>query len=255
MEDRNAALRAFWNQRAGLDQLAGTNDFILKQLEMAILSQYVRDGMKILEVGSGNGLTALAIASRYSVDLTGVDFAEDMVRAAKARVQPKQLKGKVEFLQGDVRSLSGFEPEFDLVITERCLINLASWEEQRKAIAALTGLLRVGGRYLMCEHSQDGLSRLNELRRQCGLEEIAPPWHNRYLRDDEVAGLGLPGVRLAQTRNFSSTYYFLSRIVNAWLSKRAGTAPRYDAEVNYLALELPEIGDAAQGKLWIWERT
>ena len=50
---------AFWNGRAELGQLAGTRDVIAKQIEVDAISTYVRDGMRILEVGCGNGITAI----------------------------------------------------------------------------------------------------------------------------------------------------------------------------------------------------
>jgi cyclopropane fatty-acyl-phospholipid synthase-like methyltransferase len=50
---------AFWNSRAGLGQWAGSRDVIAKQLEVEAIATYVRDGMRVLEVGCGNGITAI----------------------------------------------------------------------------------------------------------------------------------------------------------------------------------------------------
>jgi hypothetical protein len=107
----------------------------------------------------------------------------------------------------------------------------------------------------MCENSKVGLNHLNTLRESARLEAIDPPWHNVYLEDDLVASLEMPGVKLLGVEPFSATYYFISRIVNAWLAAKEGKQPTYDAPVNQLALELPPFGDCAQGKLWIFERT
>ena len=53
---------------------------------------------------------------------------------------------------------------------------------------------------------------------------------------------------------YSSTYYFLSRVVNAWEAAQSGKDPDYDAPVNQLALKLPPIGDFGQGRLWLWRK-
>ncbi len=153
----------------------------------------------------------------------------------------------------DIRELENGD-DYDLIYTERVLINLPDWEAQRKSITTITNLLRPGGAYVMCETSQDGLIALNELRERIGLPRITPPWHNRYLRDSEIEQLSIPGVVLEGIRYYSSTYYFLSRIVNAWLAAREGKEPDYEAPVNQLALSLPSIGEMGQGRIWLWRR-
>jgi ubiquinone/menaquinone biosynthesis C-methylase UbiE len=244
----------FWNSRAGLGQWAGTRDLPLKQLEMETLAQYVRDGMRILEVGCGNGITAIELAKRYEVDIIGIDYAEEMISAASDMLAGQNLKGRVSFRTGDVRNMSEWSKRFDLIYTERVLINLEDWPQQRAAIASITDLLADGGLYVMCEHSQDGLDEINALRERVGLARITPPWHNRYLRDEELGGVELPGVKLEGVNFFSSTYYFLSRVVNAWLAAQEGEEPSYDAPVNKLALQLPAVGTLGQGRIWLWRK-
>ena len=107
----------------------------------------------------------------------------------------------------------------------------------------------------MCENSQDGLSALNHLRTCVALPEITPPWHNRYLRDAEIAEIQITGVELEKVVRYSATYYFLSRIVNASLAKSEGREPDYNAPVNRLALSLPSFGDCDQSRLWLWRKT
>lgn len=253
-EQRHQEVLDFWNDRARLAELAGSNDFVAKQLEVATLARYVRPGQKILEVGCGNGFTAIEFARRFDVDIHGIDFSEEMIKVAQKRAGEVSLKGKVRFEVADVGNLPGADSNYDLVYTERVLINLPDWPAQVKAIRDIASRLKPGGRYLMCENSQDGLDRINELREACGLAVVTPPWHNHYLHDDEVAALVIDGVKLAEVECYSSTYYFVSRVVNAWLSAQAGEEPRYDAKVNQLALLLPSIGEFGQGKLWVWEK-
>jgi len=247
-------IRAFWNKRAGLGQWAGTRDVNAKQLEIEAISAYVRDGMHILDVGCGNGITAIEIARRYSVDVIGIDFAEEMVTAAKSMAVGQHLRGSVIFQVGDIRKLSGFSEKFDLIYTERALINLPDWSAQQQAIISTTALLVDGGLYVMCENSQDGLDKINLLRELVGLPQITPPWHNRYFRDAELQATTFPGVKLEGISYYSSTYYFLSRVVNAWLAAQDGQEPQYEAPVNQLALQLPPIGDLGQGRIWLWRK-
>ncbi len=248
------SIRAYWNSRAGLGKWAGTPDLIAKELELKVLAEFVHDGMKILDAGCGNGVAAIELARRFKVDITAIDYAADMVEAATQTAAATPLLGAIQFREGDVTKLRGLPRDFDLVYTERVIINLPDWETQSRAIQELTGLLRVGGIYAMIENSQDGLEKINNLRQQVGLKPVVAPWHNRYLKDAELQTLNMPGVRLEKVIFHSSTYYFLSRVVNAWLAAGEGKEPEYDSPVNELALQLPPMGDLGQGRVWVWKR-
>lgn len=247
-------IRAFWNSRAGLGQWAGSRDVIAKQIEIEAIASYVRDGMRVLDFGCGNGITAIELARRFKVDVTGVDFAEDMVAAAIELAQDQELKGQVGFQAGDVSSPTQLG-QFDLIYTERVLINLPDWPAQERALRSVLDLLAEGGLYVMCENSQDGLDKINLLREQLDLPAVTPPWHNRYLRDEELRGFTHPGIKLEGMNFYSSTYYFLSRVVNAWLAAQEGKEPEYEAPINQLSLRLPALGDLGQGRIWLWRKS
>jgi ubiquinone/menaquinone biosynthesis C-methylase UbiE len=247
-------IRDFWNHRAGMGKWAGTNDIIAKQLEIKAIASYARDGIKVLDFGCGNGITAIEIARQFDVQLLGIDYAEEMIVGANSLSKGQTLKGKVNFQVGDVDSLSTLNQKFDLIYTERMLINLPDWPAQKEAIIQITKLLQPGGQYIMCENSQDGLEAINILRADAGLEKVVPPWHNRYLKDTEINSLIIQDVKLEGINYYSSAYYFLSRVVNAWLAKQEGNEPSYDASVNQLALLLPSFGEIGQGRIWIWRK-
>jgi ubiquinone/menaquinone biosynthesis C-methylase UbiE len=248
------SVRAYWNSRAGLGKWAGTQDLIAKELELKTIAEFVRPGMKVLDAGCGNGVAAIELARRFQVDITAIDYSPDMIRAASETAASAPLVGTVDFREGDLTNLHNLSRDFDLIYTERVIINLSNWEAQKRAITELTGLLCAGGIYAMLENSQDGLDKINTLRQQVGLQPVAAPWHNRYLKDSELQTLSIQGVTLEKVIFYSSTYYFLSRVVNAWLASREGREPDYDSPVNELALQLPAIGDLGQGRVWVWKR-
>lgn len=247
-------VRTFWNNRAGLGQWAGSRDIIAKQIEIEAIASYVKDGMKILEIGCGNGVTAIELARRFDVDILAFDYAEEMILAAQTMSSSASCKGRINFHTGDVLTMPQYNNKFDLIYTERVLINLQSWEAQRKAISDICGLLPIGGVFVMCENSQDGLDKINTLRRHANLDDIKPPWHNRYFLDFEIDQINITGVILEDINIYSSTYYFLSRVVNAWLAARKGIEPDYDADINQLAMQLPSVGDCGQGRIWLWRK-
>lgn len=247
--------QAYWNSRAGLGAAAGTQDLILKKLEIEAIIKYAKDGMKVLDAGCGNGITAIEMAKRCRVHVDGFDFAESMIEEARANAVAVKLKGSVRFQVADIRNLEGMSGDFDLIYTERSLINLRTWSDQKQAVERLARLLANGGIYVMCENSQDGLDKVNKLRTDVGLSEIERPWHNRYLRDAEIQACEIPGLKLRKIEYFTSTYYLLSRVVNAWLANQEGREPDYNAPVNQLACSLPPVGDLGQTRIWLWQKS
>lgn len=249
-----ADIQQYWESQAALDQEAGSRDIIAKALEIEAIAKYVKDGMQILEVGCGNGITAIELCKRYGVTILGLDYAEKMVQAAQAKAAGATVKGRVSFMVGDAGTVSELTDQYDLIYTERVLINLKDWTTQQKAIMDITAKLKSGGVYVMCENSVTGLEKINEYREMVGLPAINHPWHNIYFKDDDLRDLKIPGVRLETVDCYSATYYFLSRVVNAYLAHSEGKEPVYDAVVNKLALKLPSFGDLAQGKIWLWRK-
>lgn len=246
----------FWNQRASLGFCAGTNDYILKQLEINAISRYIRDGMRILDFGCGNGITMIDIAKKFDVQIIGIDFSSQMIEHAQELARSEGLSKKLSFLVGNEESLSTIFHKFDLVYSERALINIDSWKEQKETILKICSLLNSSGKYVMCESSMDGLEEINCFRQQLNLEKITPPWHNKYFFDKEIAELSQEGIiKLEEVNNFSSTYYFISRVINAALSREKGEEPTYHAPINQLAFHLSPIGVCAQSKIWVWSKS
>ncbi len=255
MDDKKIMdVRNFWNNQANLGLWAGSRDLIAKQLEIEAISSYISDGFDILDFGCGNGITAMELARRFNVQILGMDFAEEMVQSAKKISTGMNLRGSTNFQVGDIQSLNSHNFQYDIIYTERVIINLPDWKSQKEAILLLLSLLKPGGMYLMCENSQNGLDKINQFRKQIKLPEIIPPWHNRYLKDDEINNFDPLGICLEKIDYYSSTYYFLSRVINAGLAQIEGKEPDYDSQINRLALSLPPYGDIGQGRIWVWRK-
>ena len=48
-------VKMHWDRQAAKGELSGTQDRIAKRLEMEAISRYVKDGMRVLDVGCGCG--------------------------------------------------------------------------------------------------------------------------------------------------------------------------------------------------------
>ena len=84
--------------------------------EAVVASLGITPGLKVLDLGSGDGTTALP-AARRGADVLGVDIARNLVEAGNRRAQAEGLTN-CRFEQGDASNLDGIaDRSFDLVIT------------------------------------------------------------------------------------------------------------------------------------------
>lgn len=76
----------------------------------------ITPGMKVLDLGCGDGTTALP-AARLGAQVQGVDIARNLVAAANKRIQEEGL-ANISVREGDATNLEGIEDgSFDLVVS------------------------------------------------------------------------------------------------------------------------------------------
>lgn len=76
----------------------------------------IKPGMKVLDLGCGDGNTALPIA-RLGAEVTGIDIARNLVEAGRRRAAAAGLSS-VKFQEGDASNLQGVaDQSFDLTVT------------------------------------------------------------------------------------------------------------------------------------------
>jgi ubiquinone/menaquinone biosynthesis C-methylase UbiE len=76
----------------------------------------ITSGMDVLDLGCGDGTTALPEA-RLGAKVTGVDIASNLVAAANKRIQEEGL-ANISVREGDATNLEGIDDEsFDLVVS------------------------------------------------------------------------------------------------------------------------------------------
>ena len=212
--------------------LSTMEDPITRQKEVDLIRNFfnlpeIQNKTKdVLEIGCGNGYTLNLLQPRFpSYNFTGLDFSEDLLAIARDR----NLKS-VEFVQGDARKLQFEDESFDVVYTERCIINLLNWEEQQLALNEMHRVLRKGGYLLFMESFTEGYDNLNKARLELGLDSIPMPHHNLYFEKpafeqyvkekfDMVSGQELGGAGTEVPRNFLSSHYFTARVLHPLLTK------------------------------------
>lgn len=251
MKSRPEDIKAFWDQRAdtfGTDGKATLPERAMHALEIQAIQQHLGDGLRVADIGCGNGFATLRFASQFRSNFVGVDYSERMIhygRQALASLTPNALKGEVEFGVGSVLDLPLESNSFDRVITERCLQNLLAWEFQAQGIGEVARVLKPGGVGIMVECSQTGVDDMNRWRKLVGRPVIddAVPWHNLFFRDDMILSLkGSLPIAEMKIEHFSSSYTFLTRVLPFW---------RLLYYQENLATHIPNIGTFGYFKLYL----
>lgn len=77
----------------------------------------IQPGMKILDVGCGDGDTAIP-AAKLGAQVTGLDIAHNLVEAGNVRAKYEGVAGSCKILEGDVMDMQGLkDATYDLVIS------------------------------------------------------------------------------------------------------------------------------------------
>lgn len=251
---QNAGIRQYWNERvhakAAVKQ-ATTNDIYLRELEcrtlIAALEQLSLPAhAHVLDAGCGDGQSTLHVAQKLpDIRFCGLDYAENMIVAARAAQEKfSGLLERVQFQIGDVLNLPAAfpEPAFDAVITDRCLINLETQEDQKRAFAGLAHVLRPGGWYIAIENFKEGHDNMNAARAQMGLPPIPVRWHNLFFEEPAFCKAAEPWFEPPAFHDFASSYYFATRVIYAAACRSKGEEPDYRHAIHQIAVDLPRTG-------------
>lgn len=237
--------KEFWDKQAnqfGESVNAVNFDTLSEDLELQTIRSLLNPNDAVCDLGCGNGrLLSFLRDNGLSGTLVGSDFTEGMITAANSLKERDPKYQDISFYhmdatQPDISNALG--GNFDAVITKRLLINLESDLEREKVLKNIHDLLNPNGLYLMTECFMEPLDRVNEVREKLNLDTIKVHEFNRYLTHDFMDSV-MQYFDIVKMVDFQSTYYFISRVMNAYLSEGI---PSYSAPINQLAVKLINEG-------------
>lgn len=92
-------------------------------------------GLRVLDVGTGTGRGAIALAAR-GADVTGVDASAEMLAVARRRASDAGVR--VTFVQGDAHGLAYEDRAFDAVVCLRVLMHTPDWRQSLGELCRVT---------------------------------------------------------------------------------------------------------------------
>jgi SAM-dependent methyltransferase len=210
-------IKNFWESQAIKHEAAPSaswGDEFAIDLEVNTISKFINKGDIVLDMGCANGFAAYRqFENKNPNKIYGVDYAENMIKFANQIKQNHPQKENFDFSQGDVRKIDFEDEKFDVVYTTRVLINLPTWEEQKRGIEECIRVTKKGGTIIFCEAFYEPLVTINSIRRLTNLPELYEHDFNRYIKKSRLENFLKEKDILFECDEFSSLYYLGSRFV------------------------------------------
>jgi SAM-dependent methyltransferase len=203
--DIRTQIRDYWEQPTTVSII----DSNLHELEIEAASRYLEPTDRFVDVGSGNGEATVRYAQRVR-EAIGLERSAHMRGLAEQNAIRAGLRN-VSFREFDILGSDIPQGQFDSLVSQRMLINLASWEEQVTGIRNLHRMLKVGGRAVLIENTNDAFQAMNDVRVSLGLAPVPQHWHNRFFDYDEFASVLRGRFQVIHYEDFG-LYYLLTRV-------------------------------------------
>jgi SAM-dependent methyltransferase len=177
--------------------------------EALVNSLGVRRGMKVLDLGCGDGTTALPEA-RLGADVLGVDIAANLVEAGRQRAAAEGL-ANCRFQEGDASNLEGLaDRTFDLLVSIFGAMFAPKPFDVAKEMVRVT---KPGGRIVMGNWLPNDPTLVNQILKISSVYSPPPPegfvspmtWGVESHVEERFGKAGIPREKIALVRD---TYMF-----------------------------------------------
>jgi ubiquinone/menaquinone biosynthesis C-methylase UbiE len=138
---------------------------------IAVAKKWGVTSCRILDVGTGPGLLAVAFAQKIpDVDVVGLDISEVVLALAQKNAQKNGVSSRVLFKQGDAEDMPFENDTFDLVISSNTLHLL---EHPVTMVNEVQRVLTAEGRFLISDFRRSFLGIFTpHVRASYSLEEV-----------------------------------------------------------------------------------
>lgn len=103
----------------------------------------LKAGMRVLDVASGKGESAIVLNQTFGCEVVGIDFGVVNVEQATARARDAKVEHSVTFRTGDAEKIDFPDAGFDAVI---CECAFCTFPDKRAAATEFVRVLRPGGK-------------------------------------------------------------------------------------------------------------
>lgn len=224
-----------WAEKYGSQLRATTKTNTIKRIEIFEISKAIikileiskkeEEYLSILEVGCGNGYNSIAIKEMFRKSIVhGVDFSPEMIVNAKKLLSENTLinSDSIGFYVGDAKALNNQKlllDKYDIIITDRCLINLLGKGDLEKGLDSIFSKLKKGGAGIFIENFLSSRKKQDDLREVIDLQKRKIPEFNKFLCEESFLDLIKSYAELIEFRCISSLHDLVLYLLTPALSK------------------------------------
>lgn len=95
----------------------GTGEHGSTRIALTFLERYLRPGSRVLDLGSGSGILAIAAAKLGAARATGIEVDPEVEDIAAANVARNQVQDRVTCLTGDAATLTALLAPADIILS------------------------------------------------------------------------------------------------------------------------------------------
>lgn len=250
-------------------ELSTTPDRLVRKMEVDAILSYIEyfyqnnilsSESVILDIGCGNGYTLNEIRKKYNCfKLMGIDFTKEMAELAANR-----NIANCDIIHGDIKNINIETGSVDMIISERCLINIMNWDEQKMALNNLHRICKKDSYIILIEGFMDAMELLNSARNEFNLKPIPVPYHNLFfnkellfeelknnfliITKDQLAGF----TSFLPDYNFMSSHYYMSRVIHPFfVENNKIPEKRNSLFVNFFCEALKPVGNFSFVQLFL----
>lgn len=141
------------------NNIAGRYDFLNHFLSLGIdkgwrkkaIAEIVKTNPKtVLDVATGTGDMAIAVATAHPCKITGLDIADQMLEFGRVKINAQNLQELISMQTGDSEAMPFKEGEFDAVM---CAYGVRNFENLEAGLKEMCRVMRPGGKLVILEFS------------------------------------------------------------------------------------------------------
>ncbi len=142
------------------DNISGKYDLLNRILSMGIDVSWRKKVVKsvkkenpetILDIATGTGDLAIAMAKATDAKITGFDLSAGMLEVGKRKVVDENLQDRIEMIQGDAEKMPFADDSFDVITVA---FGVRNFENLKKGLDDIYRVLKPGGKFIILEFSQ-----------------------------------------------------------------------------------------------------
>lgn len=142
------------------DNISGNYDLLNRILSMGIDVSWRKKVVKsvqnqnpstILDIATGTGDLAIAMAKATQAKITGFDLSAGMLEVGKRKVSEEKLDNRIEMIQGDAENMPFDDNSFDVITVA---FGVRNFENLKKGLDEIYRVLKPGGKFIILEFSQ-----------------------------------------------------------------------------------------------------